>query len=218
MKGDAWFHAIERARRLVSANDTDDWQWLTASLEDPDRKWFVAAVFEKQPVPKRLLSAFLRAAVYEENPSFNRQFIEPCVRSYGSTRVATTLLRYLENGTNHERAGAASAFFWCLGLNGSRGTPSEDISASVAPFQERALRAFVGNDDLAVRRRIIPMLALRPGSYPPTLASLVARAIDIARTHSDEYIRHRVEVQLGVSTLLWPLPSSLQNPSDKTTS
>jgi hypothetical protein len=34
----------------------------------------------------------------------------------------------------------------------------------------------------------------------------VAQAVEIARNHDDDYIRHRVEVQLGKERLLKPLP------------
>ena len=46
-----------------------------------------------------------------------------------------------------------------------------------------------------------------PQAYPESHRALVAQAIDIARRHEDEYIRHRVEVQLGdTSEGLAPLP------------
>jgi len=65
-----------------------------------------------------------------------------------------------------------------------------------------------GNADLAVRRQIILSLKLNSRSYSETLKPLVSQAIEIARNHEDQYIRHRVEVQLGNENLLLPIPSS----------
>jgi hypothetical protein len=59
------------------------------------------------------------------------------------------------------------------------------------------LREFVANPDLKVRRRVIPMLRLEPEPYPEELRALLPVAAEVALPHPDEYIRHRVEVQLG---------------------
>jgi hypothetical protein len=50
------------------------------------------------------------------------------------------------------------------------------------------------------------MLNVDPRAYPAALEPLVDRAIRIARTHPDDYIRQRIEVQLGTERLLKPLP------------
>jgi hypothetical protein len=60
---------------------------------------------------------------------------------------------------------------------------------------DAALRRFVTDDDLDLRRCILPGLSLRRASYPPELQDLVTRALEIARTSDDEYLRHRVEIQ-----------------------
>jgi hypothetical protein len=65
-----------------------------------------------------------------------------------------------------------------------------------ARWREAALREFVSNEDLDVRRCILPGLSLKPADYPDDLKHLAATAIRIARTHPDEYIRHRVEHQV----------------------
>jgi hypothetical protein len=57
-----------------------------------------------------------------------------------------------------------------------------------------------------VRRGILPGLELEESAYPESLRPLVAQAVEIARNHDDDYIRHRVEVQLGNERLLKPLP------------
>ena len=94
--------AMEDARRRVQRNTPTDWDWLSSALADVKRKKFVALVFQRQPIPKRLLSAFVRAGVLERNPSLNRMYIEPCVRSWGGGEINRRLLRYLREGTNEE--------------------------------------------------------------------------------------------------------------------
>ena len=94
---------IRAARQLTSFIGMDGWDWLRVSLRDPSRKWFVATMFKALPVPRRLLEPMLHAAVLEKNPSFNRTFIEPCVRSYGSVSVLLALLRHLQSGPMRRR-------------------------------------------------------------------------------------------------------------------
>ena len=64
----------------------------------------------------------------------------------------------------------------------------------------------MSNQNVDVRRSIIPSLKLEKSAYPDALKPLIAEAIEIARNHDDDYIRHRVEVQLGNERLLKPLP------------
>jgi hypothetical protein len=70
---------------------------------------------------------------------------------------------------------------------------TEDLRAR---WQHAALWEFVANEDLDVRRCILPGLSLRPGHYPDGLKDLVETAVRIARSHSDNYIRHRIEHQV----------------------
>jgi hypothetical protein len=113
MRGDGAFRAIQAARRTLAENTVEDWKWLERALEDPERKWFVADVFSEAPIPKRLLHAFVRAAVYEPDASRNQYFVKPCLRAYGGNRILNAVLRYLEHGTKQEKVGAAKAIYWC---------------------------------------------------------------------------------------------------------
>ncbi|HEU4556229.1 MAG TPA: hypothetical protein VFS20_00220 [Longimicrobium sp.] len=194
---------VRAARKRVGRNTPDDWQWLAEALADAERKWFVAQVFENHPVPTRLLGPMLRAGVLERDPSANRMFIEPCVSSLGARRVLEVLLGYLETGTDAEKAGAASARYW-VGPN----PRNEDVEELKARFHCQMLRELVQNPDLDVRRRIIPMLRLEPEAYPQELRPLIPVAVEIARSHPDNYIRHRVEVQLGAGGPLMAIPNT----------
>lgn len=194
---------IAAARKRVARNTPDDWRWLAESLADGERKWFVAGIFEIHPVPGRMLGPMLRAAVLERNPSANRWFVEPCVESLGGRRVLEALLRYLESGTDAEKAGAVSALYWAGG--NPRG---EELAGLRERIRGRMLREFVDNPDLEVRRRIIPMLRLEPEAYPEELRPLIPVAVEVARSHPDAYIRHRVEVQLGSGGPFMALPDT----------
>lgn len=178
------------ARKRVKENSPADWDWLSDALADQERKLFVALVFEKQPVPKRLVQQFLLAAVLEKNPSLNRVFVEPCVRSRGADAVREQLLGFLESGSTAERAGASSALYWV------RGGTNEEIRTRI---REVLLHQFVEIEDIEVRRRTLPQLKLEASLYREELRPLVEKAIAIARDHADEYLRHRVEIQLGAA-------------------
>ena len=192
---------LQEARKSVQKNTSTDWQWLSDSLASAERKLFVALVFERQPVPKRLLAAFLHAAVMERDPSANRWYIAPCVRSWGSREIYLRLLHYLQNGSNEEKAGAASALYWA-----GENPRNEDLTEVRNQVRSLLLREFVSNTDVAVRQRIIPMLKLDPSAYEFADRPLIAEAIALARAHPDEYIRHRIEIQLGDRGPLKPIP------------
>lgn len=194
---------ITSARRYASSAGSVGWHWFSESLQDEIRKWFVAEVFEAQPVPKKLQARMLLAGVLEKNPSSNRYFIEPCVRSFGSRNVLSELLKHLQSGTDEQESGAASACYWVP--RDTKADPDDDLRNQI---RCQMLSEFVQNDNLEVRRRIIPMLSLDPNTYPESLRSLVPEAIRIARSHTDDYIRHRVEVQLGAGGPLKAIPNA----------
>ncbi|NEB82460.1 hypothetical protein G3I40_45720 [Streptomyces sp. SID14478] len=157
---------------------------------------------------KESFQTLVAAAVHDPDPSFNRQFLEPALNAFGRGRVRASLLGYLRAGTDLERAGAAKAWYWsALPLRmptvraehpAATGPAEPDDAPGVeAEWYETALREFVSNEHLDVRRCILPGLPLRRSAYPPELHDLVDAAVAIARAHPDEYLRHRVEHQVG---------------------
>jgi hypothetical protein len=159
--------------------------------------------------------------INESNPSFNRNFVEPCIVSFGHRKVNEHLLDVVEHGSLLEIAGAVAALYWA-NMQISFAGQVPEYTLRYATDESRTeylklndiwerkrqlfLRTFIANGDLHVRRQIIPSLVLDAEAYPLDMRPLVSRAIEIARQHSDEYIRHRVEVQLGNEGLLKPLP------------
>ena len=195
---------LHAAGERAAQNSPEDWQWLRAALDDPQKKWFVANVFRFQPVPERMFVPMLRTAVYERNPSLNRDFIEPCMRSFGARQVNGELLQYLESGTDAEKAGAATAFYWALLYFSEFPATDTGHIRELRELRDRIrcqmLREFVNNENLDVRRRIIAELPLRESWYPEEVWPLVSRAIEIARSHPDKYLRRSAGIPLGAGT------------------
>ncbi|MFD7878874.1 hypothetical protein ACFV5G_33075 [Streptomyces sp. NPDC059766] len=198
--------SVVRSLGLDVAPETereDLWTWghvVRAAIRDACRR---GAVLSEES-----FDVLLRAAVHEPDPSFNRWFVEPTLNAFGPRRVRIALLEYLRTGTDLERAGAARAWYWSalplrmpvVRAENGRATGQAETdggSAVVAEWNEAALREFVSNEHLDVRRCILPGLSLRKSVYPPELHALVDAAVAAARAHPDEYIRHRVEHQVG---------------------
>lgn len=194
-----------------------DIDWFAKALEDHKRKWFAASVVTlaiwklNKAFPEALFNPMIRAAIYEQNPSLNRFFVE-CLSKLGKRRINESLLDFVEFGTNAEKAGAANALYWAqvdLTYEGNvpdftkenATTESQALYDQFVDIRQRKrelfLKEFVKNLDGNVRRSIISGLNLDEKLYSEELKPLISEAIQIARTHPDEYIRHRIEVQLG---------------------
>lgn len=193
------------AHGQLSESDTD---WLTDALTDSDAKWFVEFVLRHCPplIAAPLFDPLIQAAVYERNPSFNRVFIEPCVRSVGWQRTAQALLVYVRDGTDFEKAGAVNALYWAFGYRSPHyledrvpdpeESEGESPSATGVRFHKVVLEEFVRNPDVNVRRSIVTFLC-EASEYPPDLRGLAQEARRIALSHPDGYIRARAEIKWG---------------------
>jgi hypothetical protein len=156
--------------------------------------------------PDEWFEPVMAAAVHEPDPSFVRDLVWPAVVAFGPRRVQVALIAHLGTGTAADIAGAARAWYCAqvpLSYLPGSSTPTpesvaeyEAVSDLREQYRHTALRRFVAEDDLDVRRCILPGLALDLESYPAEMHDLVAEAIRIARTSDDEYLRHRVELQV----------------------
>jgi hypothetical protein len=167
--------------------------WLLAAFagsvaEDERKRHFIRiALRSADQIPEWLFILMLRAAVYERDPSFNRLFILPCLRCFGPRRVNEELLKYLESGTDLEKGGAASAFYWSL--QRSDDVPEEDIEDLRTRIRHGFLTEFVANEDADVRLQILPFLRLDPQFYPEELQMTLSQAIKLYRDYPDKYKR-----------------------------
>jgi hypothetical protein len=178
------------------------------TLADQNKRLFIVNILRKgNQMPHLLFMPMLRAAVHERNPSYNRSFLEPCMRCFGARQVNSELIsRYTEHGTNYEKAGVANAFYWSFGLNGYGDIPHENLEDLRQKVQCWFLTEFVANKNINVRRSIVAQLRLNPFNYPTKLSLLVFKAIYIGLIHPDEYIRHRIKIQLGLGHSYIALP------------
>lgn len=194
----------EELSRPLSKSDV---LWFAATLADDDRKYFVAFALKQGPntaaVP--LLEPLLRAAVYDTDLSFNRFFVEPCVRCAGWQKTTQGLLGFLASGSDFEKAGAVNALYWSIGYSDAVARDIEDAVPDPAESEGETpgetwlrlnammLEEFVRNPDLHVQRSICTRLR-KPDDYPPHLRTLAEEARQIALAHPDEIIRERAEI------------------------
>ena len=193
---------------LVSFS-TEDTRWIIKSLSSYRKKWFVQLLFDSvELLPDDFFLPLVKAAIYETDPSYNREFVYPCIRIFGRRRTSEALLEFVSTGTNFEKAGAINALYWALGSTDA-GDDLEDIY-----FRRRCiyLQEFVSNRNLNVQRSLIPNLIFDIQQYPEHLVPLVRKAIQIARGHPDSYIHRRIQNELGELDVLDPLPHRM-NPT-----
>lgn len=188
---------LEALTRRLEAPTREDVRVVTAALKDDFRKYFVASLASRtEALAEPFFTPMLDAAIDEVDPSFNRQFIEPCMIGFGALRVHTYLVDVLSSGPDPRTVGAENALYWAEGLFRSD-EEAAACAAVLARADRRRLRIFVRNPNVDVRRSLIASLRLDESAYPPSHRPLVATAITIARTHEDEYIRHRAEMKLA---------------------
>lgn len=226
-----YFKPLAQAVEQFEAAKAEDVQWLTAALQDDAQKWFVADLAANAAViPDDLCTSMLDAAVEELDPSFDRRFVEPCMRVFGARRVNEYLLEVLELGDDFKKAGAVCALYWAhvsivyeiKGRSISSLTIEDATPDSLAAYQALSdiwhrkknlfLETFVFNTDVDVRRVLFGRLDLDENAYEDTHKPLVRRAIEIARSHPDEYIRHQLRLCFGETNLMPALPPRRPRP------
>lgn len=202
---------VETARDIVSVN-AETLKWMAANLADEERKLFIAALHvEANAMPEELYEPMMRAAVYEPNPMAVQAFVEPCVKAFGVARVMQTLIDYLEKGTDYEKTGAVNALHWASERKSTtasgRHKPIDPKVMGLVDYKRALyLQTFIKNPDLDLRRAIITNLDLDNFGASGAITEQIEKVVKIARMHPDEYIKHRVEVQLRRSPSAYPLP------------
>lgn len=116
------------------------------------KKHLLATLLREQKMvnlPPEVFAPLLRIAAYEANPSFNRSFIEPCLRAFGYRKVLEALLDYVRYGTNREKAGSARALYWAqLPIllpswydRERKGQNQEELQQALQEFEKERLKA-----------------------------------------------------------------------------
>lgn len=196
-------------RERICAFGRPDRAWFRARLETAEGRRFAMYVGGVAPVIGWLLfDELVRAAVHELDPSFNRWLLMPALASRGTIAVHEALIGYLENGSDAEVAGAMNALYHAIRhTDPERPWPDPNLEALQDRMQRVQLRRFVERDDPALRRCLFGQMSVFPEDYDPELRPLAKKAIAIARTLDDEYIRHRIAIQEGTATHYRPLPA-----------
>ncbi len=161
-----------------------------------ETSFILRALGKSKQMPEKLFIPILRAAIIEKDPSRNRLFIEPCLRCFGAKKTNKELIEYFKKGSNEEKAGVAHAFYWSMKSNGYDDIGHENIADLIDEINALFLKEFINNTDIEVRQSIISQLSLNPKDYPKEMHFLITKAIKIARASQDDYIKHRIEVQL----------------------
>jgi hypothetical protein len=195
---------IARFRRC----DPPDQRVLARLLDDRRGRHFVKIVASQLLcVPEGLLRPMVKAGVYTVDPSYNKQFIWPCVLCHGQRTVLEILLSIARNGSDFEKAGALNARYWVSAdpmwiwphRNTFRAAIEQSIDDINGEWDEWMIQEITCNRNTDVLRSMMYWLAesdnVRLREARGRLAS-----------HPDAYIRQRLAVQTGRSTLYPPLP------------
>lgn len=122
----------------------------------------------------------LRAAVYDQCRSGNRQLVEPLVTALGRRQVKEALITYVETGTDAETIGATMAMYWTgvrlrysdwshRELTASSKAELESVTDVHSRYRQACLHAFVTRDDPQLRFALSLGFTLDPAAYPPEL-------------------------------------------------
>lgn len=104
---------IGRAASALPKDSPAALSWFTAALQRDPQRWFVARVMSvATPVPRALLDPLLLAALLEQNPSANRAFVDPCVRTFGAAEVASRIAVLASHPGVAEHSGLDKAMYW----------------------------------------------------------------------------------------------------------
>ena len=184
-------------------------EWFIGALADDEKKWFAAGLLDVHPDSCRGLERdLLRAAMVEENPSLNKAFVRP-LRTVLSGGEALRILMELADSDSSLVGGAARAAYWSPYLK-----RSNDRSAYV-DFNSWRLRRFVEEHDAFTLRSLLAGLSFAEGDLSADALPLRGAAISKARSHQDEYVGHRITIQLGESAGPY-LPLINERPDPKT--
>ncbi|MBL4665926.1 MAG: hypothetical protein JKY04_01015 [Sneathiella sp.] len=86
---------LNEAACNLPKDNPDSLEWFSVGLSDPEKKWFIAKLMAKvNPVPKALLDELVLAAMLEPNPSANKFYVLPCVKTFGAAKVRERMDRY----------------------------------------------------------------------------------------------------------------------------
>jgi len=110
-------HLVRKLIGKVASNFPKDnpqsLAWFTAALVHPKKKWFVVKLLEKvNPLPKAIYNDLVFASLIEHDPSFNKWFIAPCVKSFGVESVKAKIMALASHPQVVENEGVNKVMYW----------------------------------------------------------------------------------------------------------
>jgi hypothetical protein len=174
--------------------------WLQTALRDETAKWHAAALLSFEHVKARPLAKdLMRAALTELNPSYNRAFVRPLRGAVSWAEAVDMMLAQADAGGPIERGGVGRVSYWLAIEFRDRDAES---SQRLACWK---LEEFVRASDVVVLRCLIAGMRFDPEGYPESARALLPVALEKARNHPDEYVKKRLEIQLGESKGPFPM-------------
>lgn len=170
--------------------------WFEEAFLNDSKKWFAAGLLSLTPQScKPLKKALLRAAITEENPSFNRNFIAPLRAVMTYPEAINSMIEMIDSNNPAEVAGVSNASYWArIELS-----ESDDLKARTQ-LNAWKIERFLDLSDVYARRTLIAGMSFDKAFVPDEYKEKSNRVIELARNHEDEYIRHRLEIELGTSS------------------
>ena len=170
--------------------------WFEEALLNDSKKWFAAGLLSMSPQScTPLRKALLRAAMEEKNPSFNRNFIKPLRVVMTYPEAINSMIEMIDPNDPLEVAGVANASYWArIELD-----DSDDLETRTN-FNIWRIERFLDLTDVYAKRTLIAGMSFKSPYVPEEFKEKSKLVIKLARKHKDEYIRHRVEIQLGTSS------------------
>jgi len=104
---------VYKIRALDRIWNENEIKLFSEYLKQDDKKWFVANLLAIQKdIPEGLFEPFIDAAIMESDPSFNKEYINPCLRVFGYKNVFELLNQRFENGSDNIKIGVCKAYYW----------------------------------------------------------------------------------------------------------
>lgn len=104
---------IGKAASTLPKDNSESLAWFKSALSQSPSKWFVARVMAlATPVPHSMLDPLVLAALLEPNPSATKNFIEPCVRSFGAKTVKNRIQALSNEPGVRQNKGVENATYW----------------------------------------------------------------------------------------------------------
>jgi len=91
---------LPMALQAMNSLSVEDTEWLIKALRGIRKKWFVQMLCDRvDTLPEVFFMPLVRAAIYETDPSYNRDFVNPCIRIFGRRPASEALLDFVSTGT-----------------------------------------------------------------------------------------------------------------------